>query len=180
LERLARYKSPDRQRWSAPSSYRSEWAARDAVAAHHICDDARVLEIGTGKGVFRQLVAGRCRYTGADLQPLDEKTLVLDIENDSIPPGPWDVIVLLGVLEYLYDPLSALAKIGAAAQKVVFSYCLPTGPNLQLRRRARGWVNALSEENLASAMSVIGLSLKTREHLDAADDFEQLLLVFTR
>lgn len=180
LKRLARAKSPDRQKWGAPSNYKPDWATRGALAARHIRDGARVLEIGTGGGAFRQLVADRCRYTGADLQPLDEKTLALDIENDPIPPGPWDAIVLLGVLEYLYDPLAALRKVGAAAQSVVLSYCVPCRPDPQPHRRARGWTNALSEQDLTSATGAAGLSLKVREDFNAADDFEQRVFVFAR
>jgi Capsular polysaccharide synthesis protein/Methyltransferase domain/Polysaccharide pyruvyl transferase len=178
LERLARARAPDRQRWGASLNYKPDWATRGASAAQHIRDGGRVLEIGTGTGTFRQLVADRCHYTGADLQPLDEKTLAVDIENDPIPPGPWDVIVLLGVLEYLYDPLSALRKVGAVAQSIVFSYCVPHGPDPQPRRRARGWTNALSEQDLTNAMAAAGLLLKVREDFNAADDFEQRVFVF--
>jgi hypothetical protein len=180
LKRLEQAKSPDRQKWSAPSSYKAEWAQRSALAARYISDGARVLEIGTGAGTFRQLVANRCRYTGTDLQPLDDKTLALDIENDPIPPGHWDAIVMLGVLEYLYEPLSALAKVGAAAQSVIFSYCLPRGPDPQVERGGRGWTNALSEHELVTAMSAGGLFVGACEDFNAADDFEQRVFCFVR
>jgi hypothetical protein len=140
-----------------------------------------VLEIGTGTGTFRQLVAERCRYTGADLQPLDGTTLALDIESDPVPPGPWDAIVLLGVLEYLYDPLAALTKIRAVPRKVVMSYCLPLPADQpQETRHARGWVNALSESEIAGAMGAAGFTLSACEEINAADDFRQRLFVFER
>jgi Capsular polysaccharide synthesis protein/Polysaccharide pyruvyl transferase/Methyltransferase domain len=180
LERLARAKSPDRQRWGAPTSYQPEWAPRSVLAAPYVCDGARVLEIGTGSGTFRELVADRCRYTGADLQPLDQNTLALDISTDPIPSGPWDAIVVLGVLEYLHDPLAALSKIGAAAEKLILSYYIPCGSDPQPHRRARGWTNALKEEDLTGAANAAGLYLKICENVDEANDFQQKIFVFTR
>jgi hypothetical protein len=180
LERLERAKSPDRQKWGASSSYQADRAGRGASAARHIRDGDRVLEIGTGTGTFRRLVADRCRYTGSDLQPLDEKTLALDIASDPIPPGPWDAAVMLGVLEYLHDPLAALRKVGAAAESLVLSYSIPRGPNAVPRRHARGWTNALSEQDLSNAASAAGLSLKIREDLNETDDFQQKIFVFAR
>lgn len=177
-ERLARVESPDRQRWGAPSSYKPDWAARSTIAAKHVRDGARVLEIGTGSGAFRQLVSDRCHYTGADLQPIDRQTLALNLENDPIPLGPWDMIVLLGVLEYLYDPLGALTKIGAEAKSVLFSYCVPCGPDALPQRRERGWTNALSEDELMAAMNAMGFTVSARESLNATGDFEQWLFLF--
>jgi hypothetical protein len=106
---------------------------RSALAVKHIRDGSRVLEIGTEVGMFRQLVANRCRYTGADLQPIDLQTIALDIESDPILPGPLEIIVLFGVFKCLYDPLHALMKVCAEAKSVVFTYCIPHGPNLQER-----------------------------------------------
>src|SRR5262249_25488737 len=119
LRELMQTKSPDRHRWGSPSSYDPSWAPRGEVAAQFIQDGARVLEIGTGSGTFRKLVASRCQYTGADLEPIDPLTLSCDLDNDPIPRGSWDVIVLLGVLEYLYRPREALEKIANAAAALV-------------------------------------------------------------
>lgn len=178
LERLACSRSADRQKWGAAVNYKADWAARSALAAPYVPNGARVFEIGAGVGTFRGLVADRCHYTGADLQPIDERTLVLDIEKDPIPSGPWDVIVMLGVLEYLHDPKAVLIKIGDAARSIVLSYCIPRDSNPLPQRRARGWMNALSEQDLINAMVAEGLSLRARLDINAAEDFEQKLFVF--
>jgi capsular polysaccharide synthesis protein/methyltransferase family protein/polysaccharide pyruvyl transferase len=179
LERLTRAKSPDRQRWGVASSYRPDWAVRSAVAAGYISDGARVLEIGTGRGTLRQLVAGRCRYTGADLEPLDEDTLALDISADPVPPpGTWDIIVMIGVLEYLHDPHAVLGKMAAACDRLILSYCVPRGTDPETHRRTRGWTNALSERDLTDAATAAGLSLRACEDLNETDDFQQKVFVF--
>lgn len=181
LDRLALAKSPDRLRWGAPSNYKPAWAQRSGAAARHIPDNALVLEIGAGTGAFRDLVAGRCRYTGADLQPFDDRTIALDIEADPIPQKPWDAIVLLGVIEYLYDPVAALNKVCAATRTVVCSYCIPRCREVLPQRRARGWVNAVSQRDLVATFENAGFSLETSECFDdSPEDFAQWLFVFTR
>jgi hypothetical protein len=183
LERLEQAKAPDRQRWGAASSYKAEWARRGQAASHLIRDGSRVLEIGTGTGTFRSLVAHRCRYTGADLEPLDiGATLALDLDDDPIPAGPWDTIVLLGVLEYLYNPVEALRKLANAAPHVVISYCccLDHGPNSIAERRARGWINAMAEQNIRDQMGLLGFYVSSRQCLNSTPYFEQIIFDFMK
>ncbi|MER9581311.1 capsular polysaccharide synthesis protein [Mesorhizobium sp. M0276] len=180
LGRLAKTGSPDRERWGALSSYKADWSMRGEITARFIPDGARILEIGTGTGAFRRMVMDRCHYSGADLSPLDQQTLVLNLENDPIPPGDWDAIVLLGVIEYLHDPLQALTKVSAAARMVILSYCVPRNVEDPASRRARGWVNELTERDLISHLALSRLSLKVIEPVNSSDDFDQKLFVFER
>lgn len=180
LERVANAGAPDRQKWGAPSSYRSEWAERSNLAAPHISDGERVLEIGTGSGAFRTLVAGRCSYVGADLQPIDQLTLTLNVENDPLPQGPWDAIVLLGVLEYVHQPQLALAKIFEATDKIVISYCCPRSHDVEKVRRSRGWINSLTETELSAWADAAGLKMTARIACNSAEDFDQWIFVFQR
>lgn len=180
LERLVRARAPDRQKWGAASSYKPEWSLRSELAAGHIADGESVLEIGTGTGAFRALVAGRCHYTGADLQPVDPHTLTLNLESDPIPEGPWDAIVLLGVLEYIHNAGAALTNIFAATGKVVLSYCCPQARDVMPVRKARGWVNALSEEQLLTQAANSGFTFAKGDWLNSAEDFEQKIFVFLR
>jgi hypothetical protein len=172
-------KAPDRQKWGASSSYSADWAARGVLAARHIPDGSRVLEIGTGGGRSANSLRD-CRYTGTDLQPIDKNTLALNIETDSLPHGPRDVAVVLGVLEYLLGPIAALNKVSAAAQTVIVSYCIPRGPNPQTHRSARGWINALSEQDLVRSVTTAGLWLNARDIFNAAADSAQIVFAFCR
>lgn len=182
LAALARTKSPDRHRWGAASSYKSEWAERGKMAARFIRDGSQVLEIGTGSGALRRLIADRCQYTGADLEPLDKSTLVLDLDNDPIPRGSWDTIVLLGVLEYLYYPARALRKIASAAGHVVLSYCccVDDGSGSLDERRNCGWVNDMTERSISDEMSALGFHLSHRELFNSTPNFEQFVFEFTK
>lgn len=182
LAQLARTKSPDRQKWGSASSYKPEWAARGQLAARLIRHGSTVLEIGTGTGTFRSLVADKCHYTGADLEPLDDKTLVFDLDGDPMLRGSWDTIVLLGVLEYLHHPVEALRKIASAASHLVMSYCCCVNdqPESISERRMRGWVNDMSEQRIREEMESLGFHARTKALLNSTQYLEQFVLEFER
>ena len=107
-----------------PASHGGDhWDRRARQAARLVRDGVRVLEIGVGKGTFRDEVKGRCSFVGADLNPRDDQTLAMDLDSDPLPAGAFDVIVLTGVLEYLHDLTAVAAKLRAAAPQVLISYC---------------------------------------------------------
>lgn len=180
LTRLALARAPDRQRWGAVSSYRSEGSVCAEMAAKCITSGEKVLEIGAGAGGFRTIVADRCQYTGVDLEPIDSQTLRLNLDDDPLPAGPWDAIVLLGVLAYLHRPVEALSKIFAAAGKVVFSYCCARDGDLNAVRQRLGWVNSFTEGELVALANGAGFALASMDHFNSADDFDQKIFVFVR
>jgi hypothetical protein len=172
---LQRTQSPDRQRWGESSSYRSAWTERAKVAAHFIRDGSRVLEIGTGAGSLRDLIEHRCHYTGSDLEPIDQRTLVFDLDNDPMPCGSWDVIVLLSVLEYLYHPAEALRKISNTASQLVMSYCCCIN-----EQREPDWVNSLTEESITAELAALGFRLSGRRLFDDTPYCQEIVFEFSK
>jgi hypothetical protein len=151
------------------------------LAARFIRDGSKVLEIGTGTGTLRSLIAHRCRYTGADLEPLDDKTLALDLDNDPLPAGSWDTIVLLGVLEYLHYPAQAINKMTSAAPHIVMSYCCSRGREADGdERRKLGWINDMTEHNIRNEMETLGFRVAGRELLNSTQSFEQVIFEFSK
>lgn len=182
-ERLARLASagvPDRQKWGAVSSYNPQWARRAQLAASFIADGERVLEVGVGAGAFRDLVVGRCPWLGTDLQPVLPGVKMLNLECDPLPAGEWDAVVMLGVLEYIHDTVGALAKLFGAANKLVMTYCLPRAGDVVPLRRERGWINDLTLVQLQDHAATAGFALSKTSLFNSTDDFEQMVLVFTR
>ncbi len=178
--RLAESKLPDRLKWGSHSSYRPEWAARGGLAAGFVADGETVLEIGAGIGSFRDLIVSRCPYTGTDLQPVDPAFLRLDLEKDPMPVGRWDVVVMLGVLEYIHDPAAALAKISATTPKLVMSYCCAIGDDYIDARRRRGWVSDLDEVELARQVTRSGFEIIDAVQFNDAKDFRQNIFLLRR
>lgn len=177
----------DRARWGDPKNYQASWAQRAEAAARFVPDNASVLEIGVGLGAFRACVRERCRYVGADLVPLDPETLPVDLERDPLPAGTFDYIVMLGVLEYIRFPEQALAKASAAARTSVLSYCHVNAnfagaemADVILTRRARGWLNDLSREDLLRITKRIGWRLQREELFNADANFTQTIFLLER
>jgi hypothetical protein len=182
LRELARTGAPDRCRWGDPSSYNPAWDHRARLAAPLIPDSARVLEIGVGVGVLRQLLRPRCDYVGADLEPLDPETTRLNLDCDPLPHERYDSIIALGVFEYLHCPIEVVAKIAAAADHIVLSYSCArarkAGGTAVLERH--GWVNHFTEDEFVRLFAEHGLVLASRTPVNAAAEFEQVLFEFRR
>lgn len=177
-------RQPDRKRWSAPGNYRRDWSERAHLAASLIGDGARVFEIGAGIGNFRMLVENRCDYVGADLEPLAVDIIKLNIDSEPLPENGFDVVVALGVIEYLFDPRSALSRLCDGGCKVVVSYCFSKSTSSHARlapiRSERGWVNDLSREEIMSCFASSGLQLVTIIPYNSTSDFEQEIMLFQR
>jgi len=182
IQEIASAGAPDRLRWGNPSSYKPERDDRAQVAARLMPEGAYLLEIGVGTGVLRELLRHRCTYVGADLEPLDAETRVLDLDSDPLPHDRYDSIIALGVFEYLHRLREAAEKLSAAAGQVVLSYCCartgsPRGAGVW---EQRGWVNHFTEAELVGLFSEVGLIVASRTPLNATDDFEQVVFEFRR
>ena len=185
LERAAKGQA-DPDRWGDPASYGGDhWDDRARQAAQLVPDGLRVLEIGVGKGAFKALVKGRCTYTGADLNPLDRESLRLDLETDPLPYGPFDVIVLLGVLEYLHKLDRVTDMLRDAAPSLLISYCCVPGEaaSTQVRnaRLERGWVNHLTAAQVRTQFGRPPFLLSTEETFKTPGRLsDQRIFLFTR
>lgn len=179
---LMQAKAPDRVRWRSPASYKPDGTARAERAAALIPDGASVLEVGVGAGHLRQLVERRCRYVGADLEPLDTRTLALDLDRDPLPDINFDHAVLLAVVEYLHHPLEALAKLADRAQTIVVSYCCAKDRSAATgaARGSRGWTNSFTEAELCGMLGELGFACVGRVAVNSAEDFEQFVFAFSR
>ena len=105
---------------------------------------ARVLEIGSAHGGFVSLLrqAG-FDATGLELSPtvarfarqtFDVPMLVGPIEDQSLPPGSLDAVVMMDVLEHLPDPLATMTRcvelLAPGGVLLVQTPCYPAGRSL--------------------------------------------------
>jgi SAM-dependent methyltransferase len=87
-----------------------EWAKRAQTAASFISEGSRVLDLGCGNGSLRRFLPAGCTWIGYDLRPLNAEVHPIDLDAGEFPPGHFDYIVLLGVLDWLREPRAVLAK----------------------------------------------------------------------
>jgi hypothetical protein len=183
LLQLSATRTADRRRWRDPASYKPEWVGRAELAASLLPDGMRVLEIGTGSGVFRRLVDARCSYTGADLEPLDRDVIALDLDCDPLPATLFDFVVVLGVFEYLYHPLEAAMKLCGAASNIVVSYAAvreaASKEVVGALRQKRGWVNEFTKTEFLNLFIRNGFAERECIAVSEDEDFQQYLLLLS-
>ncbi|MEO8115840.1 MAG: methyltransferase domain-containing protein [Phenylobacterium sp.] len=167
---LAAEQATDLDRWSRRESFPAEWARRAGLAAQMIPAYARVLDIGAGAMDLEGVLPEGCGYQPCDLVRRDERTLVCDLNRGEFPDGAAaDVVTLLGVLEYLKEPLEVLRKIRALNAPLVCSYSI-TDRKPDLDRAAQGWINSFDFGSLQALMRQAGFRLQHREEVDALQD----------
>ncbi len=149
--------------WNKPEAYSPEWDARAAIAATLITPGLSVLDVGCGRMALQRLLPNGCTYIAADLTKWTPAVIVVDLNRGEFPPGAYDHIVMLGVLEYLHSPAGALAAARAGGGRLIVSYCHPNPGALIERRRRWRWINDLSEAEFAKMLSAAGWSVAARK-----------------
>jgi hypothetical protein len=146
----------DRQRWENAAQLEPAWDPRAARAAAYIPRGAAVLDLGCGAMALERMLPMGCRYQPCDLTARDARTLVCDFNAGEFPQGQaCDIATVLGVLEYIYDAPAFLAKLRALGRPVVMSYCL-AGDRGPTDRRALGWVNDFTRDQLSNLLNAAG------------------------
>jgi SAM-dependent methyltransferase len=116
------YKSkPQGWRGEVLPIFKEEWSARARVAASFIPPESRVLDLGCGAGLLRDLLPQGCSWVGYDLRPLHSEIRPIDLDSGDFPHGSHDYVVLLGVLDWLGSPGSLLKKARLSAANLIAS-----------------------------------------------------------
>lgn len=159
-------KRSDIRRWSNPKSLFCGWEERTIALAGFISPATSVLEFGPGRGVLRHHLPAGCSYTAADLVAADADTVVIDLNHTAWPElGEHDVIVMSGVMEYIFDLERMIRRLSNIGELVVCSYASTDigGQDDICARRRHGWVNDLSTRNLEQLFNDAGFSCVRRD-----------------
>jgi hypothetical protein len=127
-------------------------AALGLVRDLPLAEDAVVADVGCGRQTLRALMPTSWRYHPFDSLPRTPDTVVCDFDH-GLPAGRHDVAFMLGVLEYLAQPLAAVAHLVGHSRWAVVSYCHFAGDE---QRNRQGWKNNLSHEEITTAVSAAG------------------------
>ncbi len=108
-----------------------------------------VADIGCGSMSLEKHLPAGTRYVPVDVVSRDERTVVVDLNKQSLPDLNVDTIVALGLIEYLFDPKAFIKRCYETSQKLIFSYH-PIDLNYGHDRLADYWVNNLTVSNIIS------------------------------
>ena len=145
-------------RWNKPESYPKNWEERSKVAAKRIRPGESVLDVGSGSMVLHGLIPETCFYFSMDATDKWGATYILDLNAATLPdfPGPFDVVTMIGVIEYIHDTERLFDRVAACASKgIVLTYAAENWmPDID--RAYNGWVNTLKTGDILNSMKVRG------------------------
>lgn len=138
------------------------WVQRAEVCAELASEifkgqgELRVSDIGCGDGKLEPILrkCGLVRtYQGYDIRPQSDKVIPFDVHTDILPVGS-DLIVMLGVIEYLSDLPTVLKSLSVRAPYLVVSHVIKQSAEYTPERcKELGWLNHLSREELTACLN---------------------------
>ena len=156
-------------RWlnRAPSNLEVE--SRMLRAAKLIAPSSRVLDIGCGTRALRDMLPEGCTYVGSDVIARHPDTIVANLNMAEFPLGEFDVALLLGVVEYLENPIFAFRSARRQSSRLIFSY---TYDRLWTRRRIARWekigrMNFMRDWELDHLLRATGWQISHVENITA-------------
>jgi hypothetical protein len=143
---------PGGKLWSQDSEFDEAWKGRISRMASYIDKTGTVADFGCGMMWLEQFLAPGNVYLPIDYIRRDERTLVVDFNNDPFPKISGEVAFLSGSLEYVKDIKGFLRNLmNAGFPEIVISYCtIDKYPDMRARR-ALNWV---SHESIFSILEI--------------------------
>ena len=155
-EDLIRDKGTDTQRWAQMDSLATQWDARAAMAAEWIAEGSRVLDVGAGAMALGSVLKPGCTYQPADVVERRPGCFVADLNRGEFPPGSYDCVTFLGVLEYVHEVDAVLVRAALAAPRMIVTYCTFVPGGDVAIRRGMGWVNELTAPQFTGTLERCG------------------------
>lgn len=155
----------DHVRWADPANLSPAWDERARSAADLVPRAACVLDLGCGAMALEAFLPPGCEYIPCDLVARDGRTIVCDFNAGEFPQVDCDVVVALGVLEYMTDAVGFLRRVFATGKPLVISYN-PAGEGAP-DRRALGWVNDYTRPQIGDLLRQAGFKRATAFELGA-------------
>lgn len=156
----------DIRRWTNLRSHEPAWGIRSAFAAAACHESRYVCDLGCGMQLLRSLLPPHITYLPADLHNWTPDTAICDLNAKILPVAYLeraDTVTMLGVLEYIYDPIWLLANLASFIDMLVVSYNPKDFTHVD--RPSNGWVNAYSLVELVRVFHSNGFILKRIERI---------------
>jgi hypothetical protein len=140
------------------------WSRRAERAGELLGPVETLLDVGCGTMALERFVQAKT-YIPSDVTRRDDRTIVMDYNVEGAPGVEVDAVAVLGVLEYLHDPLSFMR--GLNARRAVVSYCVTDAPEPLEPRKAHAWVNSFAMSDMSDLLKSAGWTIDCIEVLDS-------------
>lgn len=145
--------------WASLEHHDPNWESRTIALASMIPEGSTVLEFGAGRRNLEKRLPAGCEYIPSDLTSRGPDTIVCDLNRRPLPAFPRSqVVVFLGVLEYVADVPSLLAHLRPLTNSCLVSYVCSSGHSVRelANRRATSWITDFTQEQLVAAFAEAG------------------------
>jgi len=103
-ELLRKKRKSDINRWQNNNNLFSNWNERTSILGDFIKPNSNIFEFGAGNMFLKSYLTNYKSYTPSDIIKRFDETIVCDLNNKlKLDIKNFDVVVLSGVLEYVYD-----------------------------------------------------------------------------
>ncbi|WP_443751196.1 class I SAM-dependent methyltransferase [Asticcacaulis solisilvae] len=155
---LMQARSSDISRWSVADNFHSNWKDRAEAVAALAGPGKTILDLGCGRMDLEGVLHAGCTYIPCDLVARDGRTHVCDLNAGQLPDAEADIVVMLGVLEYIHDPEALFQRLASRWRRLILTYNaaeLDAGRD----RLLHGWFNALTSARLVAMAENAGWRL---------------------
>jgi hypothetical protein len=151
----------DYQRWKDSSQLRPAWEPRAKAAARFIQPGKKVMDLGCGNMAIERYLPVDCGYIPVDLVSRDSRTVVCNFNRGEFPEkGDAQLIICLGLLEYMVDIESFIERLSTYELPVILSYA-PTDLTEHIDRQSAGWLNHLDANTLRNMIAHCGFKIQS-------------------
>jgi len=155
------------------------WAERTRRVASFISTDQTVMDLGCGQMTLRDAIPKGCRYIPADLVKRSDDCRQIELNEGLWPQETADVVVALGVLEYVYDIKGFFYGCARIAPRLIFSYHISYSRNYATRveRMKMGWLNDFPISQVVTEIVRAGGKIERIDGFMHKQNFTQYLFV---
>ncbi len=140
-----------------------------AALIGRICEPGKrisLADVGCGDMKLRNALRAeglQVDYFGFDLLPQADEVRPFNLDRDHLP-CEFDIVTVLGVIEYLHHVRFALQMIAEASRHFVFSYMPSNLSGFILPDAARlGWSNCMCQTEVEAMLQAICVTVTARE-----------------